>query len=221
MAHVSDAHEEIVNVYDVDGRVVSTRPRRDAKASGEPVGAVNILLVNADGHVLLQRRAPDKENGGRWDKTVGGHVGAGESFDTTAVREAGEELFDDAESPRVTLADRASVLTTRRDELRGHVVFHPAGVQLNLRDVRLTPGGELQRVVYHVGLYLGRTGIPREEFRPQPSEVTDLRYFSPAEVDAMLVAGELAPNMAYLWLSRGWELLALAGLAPAARLGGA
>src|SRR5947208_1461636 len=96
--------EELLNVYDAEGRVVGAQPRRAAKASGLAVGAVNVLVVNGRGQVLLQRRPADKENGGRWDKSVGGHVSAGEDFDATAVREAGEELFDDPLSPRVRLA---------------------------------------------------------------------------------------------------------------------
>src|SRR3970040_2143291 len=81
---VSGPHEELLNVYD-----------EAAKASGLAVGAVNALLVNRRGEVLLQRRPRDKENGARWDKSVGGHVSAGEEFDATLVREAGEELFSD------------------------------------------------------------------------------------------------------------------------------
>ena len=101
---LEESHEELLNLYDDAGAVVGARPRREAKASGLAVGAVNILLANAASEVLLQRRPVDKENGGRWDKSVGGHVGAGESFDQTAVREAGEELFDDPASLRVRLA---------------------------------------------------------------------------------------------------------------------
>src|SRR4051812_49116071 len=98
------ASEELLNVYDLAGRVVGAQPRRAAKESGLVVGAVNILVLGQDGRLLMQRRPADKENGGKWDKSVGGHVSAGEDFDTTAVREGGEELFDDAASPQVRLA---------------------------------------------------------------------------------------------------------------------
>ena len=101
---MEEAREELLNVYDDAGTVIGARPRHEAKASGLAVGAVNVLLANGANEVLLQRRPVDKENGGRWDKSVGGHVGAGEGFDETAVREAGEELFDDGQSSRVRLA---------------------------------------------------------------------------------------------------------------------
>jgi 8-oxo-dGTP pyrophosphatase MutT (NUDIX family) len=194
--------------------VVGALPRAQAKRSRLALGAVNVLLVNAKGAVLLQRRREDKENGGRWDKTVGGHVDEGETFDEAAVREAGEELFGDGTSPRVRLArDEAELgrLLALAD-LSRQVVFRRAALQLNLRDVRLGPGGsEIRNVVYHVTSYLGRTDVPLDGFRPQKEEIAGLRYAAPAEVDALLARGELAPNMAFLWLTHAQALLALAG----------
>src|SRR5687767_5107458 len=64
--------EELLNVYDAAGHVIGARRRAEAKSAGLAVGAVNLLLVNVRGEVLLQRRPRGKENGGRWDKSVGG-----------------------------------------------------------------------------------------------------------------------------------------------------
>ncbi len=209
-----EPHEERVGVFDAEGRPAGALPRAEAKRSGLAVGAVNVLLVNARGEVLLQRRPEDRENGGRWDKTVGGHVDEGEGFDEAAVREAGEELFGDGGSPRVRLArdekDLARLLAAA--DLRREVVFRRAGLQLNLRDVRLVPGSaETRNVVYHVASYLGRTDVPLDGFRPPAEEITGLRYAAPADVDALLARGALAPNMAFLWLTHAHALLALAG----------
>jgi NUDIX domain len=204
-----DSSAEALNVYDEEGRVVGAMPRDEAKRSGQAVGAVNVLLVDARGQVLLQRRRLDKENGGRWDKSVGGHVSAGEDFDTTAVREAGEELFDDPASARVTLVPGPAGAEA---DLREAVVFHRAGLQRSLRDVRLLPGGGVRNAVYHVAVYLGRTDVPVDGFRPQASEIEGLAYFPAEQVDGLLLRGELAPNMAFLWLAYGKALLALAGL---------
>ena len=209
---MTEAHEELLNVYDASGRIVGARRRAEAKASGQPVGAVNVLLVNARGEVLLQRRPADKENGGRWDKSVGGHVSAGEDFDVTAVREAGEELFDDPGSPAVRLcADELSLAAGAPSLILSQgVAFFPAARQLGLRDVRLSPEGGFRNVLYHVAIYLGRTDVPREGFRPQRSEIADLAYFPAASVDRLLVGGELSPNMAFLWLTQAERLLGLA-----------
>jgi 8-oxo-dGTP pyrophosphatase MutT (NUDIX family) len=211
---VAEPHGELLNVYDESGRVTGALSREDAKRSGRALGAVNVLLVNARGEVLLQRRRADKENGGRWDKTVGGHVDAGEDFDQAAVREAGEELFGDARSPRVRLAPAEGFADAVREAGARVVAFRRESLQLNLRDVRLRPGGGIRNVVYHVATYLGRADLPVEAFAPQADEIDGLRWAAPAEVDARLVAGELAPNMACLWLTHARALLSLPGVGP-------
>ncbi len=204
-----DRHEELLNVYDADGAVIGAQPRRAAKASGLAVGAVNALLVNRRGEVLLQRRPVDKENGGLWDKSVGGHVSAGEEFDTTLVRETAEELFDDPGSRKVHLAtseaEFAALVATAN--LRESVLLRRVAFQRNLRDVRHAPGGGLRNVLYHLAIYAGRTDIPREGFKPQAAEIDDLRYFPPVEVDRLLLSCGLAPNMAFLWLTQGQALV--------------
>ena len=200
--------EERLTLYDERGAVIGASPRRAAKASGAAVGAVNALVFDGRGRVLLQRRPRGKENGGLWDKSVGGHVSAGEDFDTTLRREAGEELFDDARSERVRLARSAAEFQAlARGGLARQVLFRRIGLQKNLRDVRHAPRGGLRNALYHVAVYEGRTEIPARGFRPQKSEIDELRYFVVRRVDEMLLAGALAPNMAFLWLAHGHALL--------------
>jgi 8-oxo-dGTP pyrophosphatase MutT (NUDIX family) len=201
-----------VNVYDVAGRVVGARPRDKAGRSDLALGAVNLLLVNSRSEVLLQKRPRDKENGLRWDKSVGGHVDAGEDFDAAALREAGEELFGEPASPRVRLAvdEKAYRSLVAATDLRRDVVFRREALQLNLRDVRVGPDHSVRNAVYHVASYLGRTDVAIEDYRPPAEEIAGLRYAAAAEVDALLLRGELAPNMAFLWLTHARALLALA-----------
>ena len=175
------------------------------------MGAVNLLLVNTRGEVLLQRRPLDKENGGRWDKSVGGHVAAGEDFETTARREGGEELFDDATSARVVVVPSAAFSETcAQQDLTQVVVVALRARHLNLRDVRVGPDGSLRNVRYHVAVFAGRTDVPLAGFSPQRSEIDALAYWAPAAVDRMLLRGELAPNMAFLWLAHAHAALSLA-----------
>jgi isopentenyldiphosphate isomerase len=210
---VPEPHDEPLAVYDAQGRVVGARGREEAKRSGLVLGAVNVLLVNARGELLLQRRSADKENGGRWDKTVGGHVGAGEGYDQAALREAGEELFGDGRSPRVRLFAREDFPRALAEaDLAHEAVFRPEALCLNLRDVRLGPDGTVRNVVYHVASYLGRTDVPLDRFRPQADEIAGLRYAGPEAVDALLLRGELSPNMCYLWLTHAQAALSLPGV---------
>lgn len=205
-----DVPEELLNVYDAAGHIVGSKPRREAKASGQAVGAINALIVNGLGQLLMQRRPGDKENGGYWDKSVGGHVSAGEEFDQTLLREAGEELFDDAGSDQVELAaseaDYAARL--RSVDLARRVVVRRVDTRLNLRDVRYAPDRSVRTVLYHLGIYAGRTGIPLAGFKPQASEIAELAFKDPSDVDRMLITGQLAPNMAFLWLTQAHAALA-------------
>jgi ADP-ribose pyrophosphatase YjhB (NUDIX family) len=202
-----EAHEELLNYYDPQGRVLGTAPRAQAKASGRAVGAVNVLIRGPESRVLLQRRPIDVENGGLWDKSVGGHVSAGEDFDETVVRETGEELFGGAGSAHVRLISESADPALDVSEL---VALQRVTLQKNLRDVRRGPArDELRNVIYHVAIYLGRTGLALERFTPQRSEIDELAYFAPAEIDRLLVRGELAPNMGFLWLTQAHALLAL------------
>jgi ADP-ribose pyrophosphatase YjhB (NUDIX family) len=205
----ADSDDELLNVYDAAGEIVGARPRTEAKQSGLAVGAINVIVRDAAGRVLLQRRPEGTENGGRWDKSVGGHVGAGEEFDVTAVRESGEELFDDPASARVVLSRSKAHFDhmIASSDLAAAVVLHRMGLKLNLRDVRIADGGGKRVVRYHVAMYEGRTAIPIEGFRPQPSEIESLSYFAVTEVDQMLLDGALAPNMAFLWLEYGHRLV--------------
>jgi len=198
-------------VYDAAGRIVGSKPRREAKASGQAVGAINALIVNGRGELLMQRRPADKENGGYWDKSVGGHVSAGESFDETLVREAREELFDDPASTQVELVPSEEAFSARlaTADLSRVVVLRKVDQRLNLRDVRHARDRQgVRTVLYHLGIYVGRTEIALAGFHPQASEIAELGYRPAAEVDQLLLTGRLAPNMAYLWLTQAHGLLA-------------
>jgi len=96
-----------------------------------------------------------------------------------------------------------------RGEAAATAVLRKYSFQRNLRDVRHGPNGGVRNVIYHLAIYLGRTDLPPEGFQPQASEIAALEYFPPADVDRMLLRGELAPNMAFLWLTHARPLLAL------------
>jgi isopentenyldiphosphate isomerase len=64
--------------------------------------SVHVLVLGPDGRLLLQKRSLRKDTQpGKWDTSVGGHVGFGQSYEGAARREAREELgLDlDAASP--------------------------------------------------------------------------------------------------------------------------
>jgi 8-oxo-dGTP pyrophosphatase MutT (NUDIX family) len=193
------------------GAIVGARPRGETQAPGFAAGAVQLLLIGPGGRILLQRRREDKENGGLWDKSVGGHVQAGEMFDAALIREANEELFGRADADRVSMVGNVAALATPgRDVLACHV-----RTELGLRDVRYaaTPAREIINVTYHAAMYLGRARLDLKEFAAQAEELADLAYFAPEEVDRMLVGGRLAPNMGFLWFALGGRAAAICAVA--------
>lgn len=55
--------------------------------------SVHVLVLGQDGRLLLQKRSLSKDvQPGKWDTSVGGHVGFGQSYEEAARREAAEEL---------------------------------------------------------------------------------------------------------------------------------
>jgi 8-oxo-dGTP pyrophosphatase MutT (NUDIX family) len=202
---VTDPKDELLNIYDASGAVVDVRPRSETQAPGFAAGAVQLLVVGPEGKVLLQRRCADKENGGLWDKSVGGHVQAGETFDQALVREANEELFGRAG------ADCVEIVSSIDQKASRPIAVVQVRLELGLRDIRhaAPPARGLINVRYHAAIYLGRTGLAVTDFKAQTDELDGLDYFEPADIDRMLIAGRLAPNMSFLWFALGGRALAL------------
>jgi isopentenyldiphosphate isomerase len=87
--------EEWFPIVDENGNTTGKELRRichDGKSMLlHPV--VHLHLFNSKGELFLQKRAMTKDiQPGKWDTSVGGHVGVGETPDTALLREAGEEL---------------------------------------------------------------------------------------------------------------------------------
>lgn len=85
---------EYFDVLDENGyKTGRTKPRDAVHRDGDWHAAVNIFVLNPQNEVLLQRRAPNKDSyPNMWDLSCGGHVTAGEDYQTAAIRELEEEL---------------------------------------------------------------------------------------------------------------------------------
>lgn len=85
--------DELFDVVDEQDRVTGQLARRDVHARGLRHRAVHLLVVNAAGRIFLHKRSKTKDLfPGFWDSSAAGHVGAGEDYDGTALRELAEEL---------------------------------------------------------------------------------------------------------------------------------
>ncbi|MEV1022621.1 NUDIX domain-containing protein [Streptomyces sp. NPDC050264] len=85
--------DEILDIVDEHDRVTGQAPRGEAYAEKLRHRCVFILARDPRGDVFVHRRTPTKlVFPGMYDMFVGGVVGAGESYDAAALREAEEEL---------------------------------------------------------------------------------------------------------------------------------
>ena len=85
--------DEILDIVDEHDRVVARYPRGEAYARGLRHRCVFIEARDAAGRLFVHRRTATKlVFPSLYDMFVGGVVGAGESYDEAALREAEEEL---------------------------------------------------------------------------------------------------------------------------------
>ncbi|MGI5453451.1 NUDIX hydrolase [Streptomyces sp. CA-249302] len=85
--------DEILDIVDENDQVIGRSPRGEAYAKGLRHRCVFIQAKDADDRLFVHRRTPTKlVFPSLYDMFVGGVVGAGESYDTAALREAEEEL---------------------------------------------------------------------------------------------------------------------------------
>ena len=87
------APEECFDVVDARDVVIGRASRREVHARGLWHRAVHVMVFDAAGRVLLQRRSALKDVAPRlWASSCSGHVDAGEEYDPAALRELGEEI---------------------------------------------------------------------------------------------------------------------------------
>ena len=85
--------DEVVALYDAEGRPAGTAGRREMRARNLTHAATAVVVRDRLGRVHVHRRTPTKDvYPGRHDFTAGGVVGAGEDPRDAAVRELDEEL---------------------------------------------------------------------------------------------------------------------------------
>ncbi|GGO44813.1 putative Nudix hydrolase [Streptomyces daqingensis] len=85
--------DELLDIVDADDRVTGRAPRGEATARRLRHRCTAIRVRDPQGRIFVHRRTPGKlVFPSMYDVVVGGVVGAGESYDEGALREAEEEL---------------------------------------------------------------------------------------------------------------------------------
>ncbi|MFJ2830963.1 NUDIX hydrolase [Streptomyces sp. NPDC087263] len=87
------AADEILDIVDENDEVIGQSPRGEVYALGLRHRAVFVQARDAEGRIFVHRRTPTKlVFPSLYDMFVGGVVGAGETYEDAALREAEEEL---------------------------------------------------------------------------------------------------------------------------------
>lgn len=94
---------ELLDLYDKNRKLTGrTHVRGNPIPKGSYYLVADIWTVTPDGHILIDKRHPDKQFGGMWECT-GGAVREGEDSLSGAVREIGEELGIEADKSELKL----------------------------------------------------------------------------------------------------------------------
>ena len=98
------ADQELLDVYSFEGEVVGQMEKKEfherIRQEYQEKGSssirhkdVKLFLLTSKGRIILQRRSKWKgDNAGMWDKTIGGHISSGDTFELTMLKECAEEL---------------------------------------------------------------------------------------------------------------------------------
>jgi isopentenyldiphosphate isomerase len=145
--------DEWFPLVDRHGNVVGKALR--SECHGNPAllhPVVHCLVRHPDGRLLLQLRSRTKDvQPGRWDTSVGGHVGLGEAVEVAVAREMKEELGLDVATAPVRLLYRY----VHENEIESELVhtftctsvgpFTPEPNEID--DLRFWSDSELERAV--------------------------------------------------------------------------
>lgn len=147
---------ERVVLVDASDRPQGTAEKLEAHVEGWLHRAFSVFVFDADGHLLLQQRHPDKyHSGGLWSNTCCSHPRPGESVADAAQRRLHEEMGFSCPLEHAfgfTYEARVS------DDLTEHEYDH---------------------------VFIGRID-PRPDVQPHPEEVSDWRWCSMSDLRAQV-----------------------------------
>lgn len=167
--------EEAVDVFDRGDRPTgNVVPKRQAHEQGLWHRSAHIWIYNDRGDILMQKRAATKDTfPGLWDISVAGHISAGETPLTGALREIREEIGTEA----------------RPEELEYLTTIH--------MEYPYPQRGWINRE--HCYVYLMKKNLDPNKLALQKEEVEAVRFFSPREFSELIKAdrGVIVPHDNY------------------------
>ena len=155
--------EEMLDILDENG--ISTGIRKEINAvhtDGDWHKVIQIFVVNGN-KILLQQRALDKKSDpGKWCASASGHISAGETSFTAAIKEFYEELGIEVERNKLKLVD-----TFKSPSIR-------------------TANGKTIYNNHFVDLYISEQSIDLGKVRLQQEEVAQVKFYEISEFESMV-----------------------------------
>ena len=155
--------KELLEVYDLKGKLLRVEERskyydqikkefaKKGKISTQVKRAL-LILMNSKGRLVIQKRNKWKhENPGLFDKTIGGHVQKGDTFNLTIVKECAEELG----FPVSILSPKEFNRAIKNTDLRIVGIFKKIDLTNNFQSIRRTKEGDSFIQPYISAVYVG------------------------------------------------------------------
>ena len=154
---------EKLEIYNLNSELIGVEERnkfytgikKEFKETGKitkQVRRVLLLLMNSNGKIILQRRNLSKnENAGLFDKTIGGHVEEGDSYELTLIKECSEELG----FPVSILSKEDFVRALNKTDLKIVGLFREVDYQSNFLSTRISNDGGKILQPYMQKIYIG------------------------------------------------------------------
>ena len=154
---------EKLEVYDLKDNLIEVKERskfyseikEEFTETGKvtrQVKSIRLLLMNSQGRIYLQKRSKLKnENPGLYDKTVGGHVSAEDTYNMTTIRECAEELG----FPASILPPKEFARAIKVTDLSIVGIFKKVDHISNFLSTRITRKGDKFIQPYMTNIYIG------------------------------------------------------------------
>lgn len=175
-----DEQKELLEIVNERGEVIGHALRSEIHGNPSLLHrVVHVLVFNGNGKLLLQKRSRNKDVApGRWDTSVGGHVGAGENLISSSKREMYEELGITVHKTEYLYSYihsnpyETELVATYRCVYEGEITYNPDEID----EVRFWSFEEIQKVIgekilsdnfeHEFRNYLNHTGIglPQQQY---------------------------------------------------------
>ena len=133
-------------------------------------GISAVAIINAEGKVLLQKRALTKrDEPGKWDLSAAGHISADDTAEEAAIRETIEEI-----GIKITKADLQQIDTYLFEKYE-----------------------ENKKISHYTYLFIVRKDIDKDKIVMQKSEVGEVKFVDKNDYNRMLKNGEMVGAIKY------------------------